>query len=103
VTRDELIAAMKADGAETPIAVDVPKWGRVYVRFPSVAEAEVQKPLPEGEADLHTLARAAALVLCDEKGERMFDPLNADDIALLSARRAADLQKIISAGRESGN
>ncbi len=94
---------MKADGAEKPVAVDVPRWGRVYVRFPSVAEAETQKTLPEGEEDLHTLARAAALVLCDETGARLFDPFNADDIDLLSARRAADLQKIISAGRESGN
>lgn len=105
MTRDELIAAMKADGADKPVKVPVRKWGDVYVRSPSVEEAENQRRLPDDEVDKHSLARAAALIICDEHGDRVFDPLNDDDIALLSKRRAVDLRTLINAaqGDPEGN
>lgn len=105
MTREELIAAMVADGADKPVKVTIRRWGDVYVRSPSVEEAENQKTLPDDEAEQHTLARAAALVICDESGKRVFDPLSHDDIALLSKRRAVDLRVVLNAaqGDPEGN
>ena len=108
MNRDELIAAMKADGADAPVKVEVRRWGTLYVRVPTVAEVEAAQKEDEDEAaqegaDIHVFARSAARLICDETGKRIFDPDNPNDIELLAARRWADLQQIITAGRDAGN
>ena len=103
MTREELIAAMKADGADTPFAVEIPRWGKVYVRSISVEEAEKTGRAPKDGDERSQFAILAAQVICDEKGRRLFDPNNPDDIALLARRRSADLMRIINAGTDSGN
>ena len=103
MTRDELIAAMKADGASDLIKVEVPRWGVLYVRPVTVQEAETfGKPGEEG-GEQSQFAILAARVICDEKGKRLFDPENPADLALLAARRSSDLMKVITAGTEQGN
>lgn len=94
---------MQADGAEKPIKVDIPAWGAVYVRLPSVAEADAREDEALEAGGKRGYARAAAMVICDENGNRLFDPANEDDIALLSQRRFSDLQQVLLAGRPSGN
>jgi hypothetical protein len=106
MTRDELIAVMRGDGAEKPIEVRIERWGTLYVRLPSVAEVEALKDDPDDEGEpqtQHALARSAARIICDADGKRLFDPDNEDDVALLAARRWADLQKVLTAGQDSGN
>ena len=109
MNRDELIAAMKADGAMAPVKVEIERWGTLYVRVPTVAEVEAaqQEDADDGDAEdgktLHQYARAAARLLCDETGKRLFDPDNDDDVELLAGRRWVDLQKVLTAGRDAGN
>ena len=103
MTRDELIAAMKADGASDLIKVEVPRWGVLHVRPVTVQEAETLGKLDGEEGGQSQFAVLAARVICDEKGNRVFDPENADDLALLAARRSSDLMKVITAGTDQGN
>lgn len=105
MTRDELVAAMRGDGAEKCIEVTIERWGTLYVRLPSVAEVEALQDDPddEGEPKTHALARSAARIICDAEGKRLFDPDSEDDIALLAARRWTDLQKVLAAGQSEGN
>lgn len=110
-TKDSIRAAMADDGAGVLIEVDVPRWGgKVWIRPPLVDEIKKQEQEEEDAAAVadpaamgRTYARAVARILCDENGERIFDPDNADDIALLMKRREADLQKVLLAGRDLGN
>ena len=105
MTREELIAAMRADGAESLVEVQINRWGTLFVRPPLVEEIEKQEEQAEAEDTPlgRVYATAAARIICDEKGNRLFDPDNEDDIALLMKRRENDLQKIILAGRDAGN
>lgn len=101
-TREALIAAMQADGADAVVKVDIPRWGAVYVRPVTVEEAERYSSPQEGD-ERSQIAVLAARVICDEKGERIFDPDDPEDVALLAKRRSADLMKVITAGTDSGN
>lgn len=102
--REALIAAMRGDGAEKPIKVEVERWGTLFVRLPSVAEVETMKADDEGEPSTqHALARSAARIICDEAGKRLFDPDDESDVALLAARRWSDLQMVLTAGQARGN
>lgn len=95
---------MRADGAEAIVKVEVKRWGTVYVRPPLVDEIEKQEKEAEDGVPLgRVYARAAARIICDEDGTRLFDPSNEEDITLLMKRRESDLQKIILAGRDEGN
>lgn len=105
--REELIAAMDADGAETPVEVPgvAKRWGRVFVRPRSVEEiVRRDKEVDIGDIPLgRVYAIAAARIMCDENGKRLFDPDNESDIARLMRRRDSDLQKIVLAGADEGN
>ena len=98
----EIRARMMADGAEAVRAVDVPKWGTVYVRDYSAGEADRWRANAKERlgdvADVEPTAFAAALTICDENGARVFDPLDADDLAFLSKRRKRDLDLILGVG-----
>lgn len=103
----DIRSRMAGDGAEDVRSVEVPKWGTVYVRDPTAGESDrwtAQAKERIGDvADLDPTAFAAAIVICDESGQRVFDPLNADDLAFLSKRRKRDLNLILQAGAASGN
>jgi hypothetical protein len=102
----DIRARMAADGAEEVRAVEVPKWGTVYVRDMTAGESDrwVAKSKELGDlGDVDPSAFAAAMIICDETGQRIFDPLNADDLAFLSKRRKLDLNRILTVGDSSGN
>ena len=110
-TKDSIRAAIAGDGAESLMDVDVPRWGgKVWIRPPLVDEIKKQEQEEEAAAEStdgsamgRTYARAVARILCDENGDRIFDPDNEEDIALLMKRRESDLQKVLLAGRDLGN
>lgn len=102
MNREELIAAMQATATEAPRAVTVPKWGTVYIRDVTVAEVEEQTDDTADKKDRRRIARAVARVLCDEKGTRLFDPDDPDDVALLAKQPWKLLSKVIAEG-DSGN
>lgn len=101
----DIRARMAGDGAEAVRAVEVPKWGTVYVRDFTAGESDRWRANAKERlgdlADIEPTAFAAALAICDENGERVFDPLNTDDLAFLSKRRKRDLDLIL--GAASGN
>jgi hypothetical protein len=107
MTRDELIAAMQATTAK-PTAVDVPKWGTVYVRSRTLeevdadAEKEEQAQAQDKAENKHRrLARAVANVMCDEQGTRIF---NGADLDLIAAQPYYILRKVLTAaGGEDDN
>lgn len=92
--RAQLLAAMEAAAAPKPMPVDVPAWGgTVYVRPLTVAEVESQS----GDKSDKRLARAAARVVCDAAGQRLFDPSSDDDVALISRQPWSILQLVLDA------
>lgn len=101
---------MQAVVAEAPKEVPVDGWGTVHIRALTVAEVEQQiadgkVTAAEGEGGdspasrmrKQTLARGAARLLCDESGKRLFDPDNAEDVALLASQPWAKLRKLLDA------
>jgi len=107
----DIRAAMAADGAEDIRPVEIPKWGTVYVRDMAAGESDTwvrkSRELKDEIGDLseiHPTAFVAAMIICDETGARVFDPLNADDLAFLSKRRQRDLNRLVGGiGDTSGN
>lgn len=103
---DELIAAMRGTAESKPVAVKVKGWGVVHVKPVTVAEVEDQTADTEDKKDKHRLARAAARVMCDEGGTRLFDPGNAEHVQLLASQPWVLLRKVLSAAdldADSGN
>lgn len=96
MNREELVEAMRLTATEAPRKVDVPKWGTVYVRDVTVAEVEEQTRDTEDKQDKMRIARGVARVLCDENGNRLFDPDDADDVGLLAKQPWKLLSKIIN-------
>lgn len=95
MTRDKLIAAMRATAGIKPAAVPTKEWGTVYVRGLTVAEVEDQPEVPEGKSK-HSIARGALRVICDESGNRIFDEANEDHVELLAAQPWALLRSLLA-------
>lgn len=94
--RAALITALKQSAAQKPRAVFVKGWGTVYIRALTVAEVEEQSADVADSKDKNRLARSAARLLCDEKGNRLLDPDNADDVNLLAEQPWKMLRAILS-------
>jgi hypothetical protein len=101
--RQALIAAMQATAAAVPVAVSVDGWGTVHVRQVTVAEVEQQTADADAQKDKRRLARAAARVLCDEKGRRIFDPDNDADVDLISAQPWDLLRRVLEASQSASD
>ena len=99
MNRDQLIEAMRVTASAKPRPIDVPQWGRVYLRDITVAEVELQAEVDIDKADKNKMARAAARVLCDENGVRLFDPENADDVNLIAAQPWSILRRLFAKGQ----
>lgn len=104
MNRDQIITAMQATAAQKPRAVTVNGWGEVFIRALTVAEVEEQtndvaeKKDADGNAvvDKNRLARSAARLLCDADGQRLLDPENAEDVALLAKQPWKLLRQILA-------
>lgn len=99
LTQEQLIEAMRGTAKPKPIRVDVPEWGgTVFIRVRTVAEVDADVTEDSADKDDGTrLARGAARVLCNEKGDRILDHRNPEHIALLSKQPWPLLQRVISA------
>lgn len=107
-TRDELINLMQATANLAPVAVETKAWGTVYVKPPTVEEIDESNQADEekrkeeeaeGRKDKYRFARSAARVLCDEAGNRLFDPTAQADVELLARQPWALLQKVLGAAQ----
>lgn len=79
-----LIELMRQTAAIKPIPVDVPVWGRVYVRRPTVAEvsASIGRDTPQRLV----IALGIAQALCDADGVRLLDPDSSADLELIASQ-----------------
>lgn len=80
-----------------PSEVDVPVWGKCYVKQLTVAEINAQTADTTSKDDKKAFARAAARVIVEPDGTRVFDPLKDEDISFLAGQPWALLQKVVSA------
>lgn len=102
--RSALIKAMQATANPKPRVVVVPGWGTVYARALTVDEVEEQTADTANAGDKQRMARAAARVICDEKGVRTFDPADAADVKLLGAQPWTLLRKVLELSEaDAGN
>lgn len=110
--RNELITALQQTATQKPKSVFVKGWGTVFIRALTVAEVNLQVELQQGEdvkvigedgkevikrIDKNRLARSAARVMCDEQGNRLLDPDNPEDVALLAKQPWAMLRRVLNA------
>lgn len=100
MNREELIAAMEVAAAEKPTAITIKGWGKVFVRAVTVEEVEAQTDEAADKDEKQSIVRAAARLICDEDGNRIFDPNNPTDLALLGKQSWKRLRQLINVGDE---
>lgn len=99
--REELIKAMRATADKPPREVTVEGWGTFYVKELSVEQVDLQQQEPDVVGkDRLRFARGAARLICDEQGNLIFDPTNAEDVELLAKQPWHQLKKVIAIGGE---
>lgn len=93
-----LLAAMDSVAAIKPVAVEIKAWGQtVYVKHLTAVEFEENAADSDDPQSKHKSARAAARVLCDENGQRLFDPSNQSDVERLAKQPWGLLRKVLAA------
>lgn len=101
--RQSLIGAMIATASAPLKSVTVPQWGTIYVKAPTVAEVDATSGFKEPEdGKVRRFARAAARIMCDEHGNRIFDATSEEDIQLLASQPWELLQKVLAAAEAGG-
>ena len=82
--------------------VEIPEWkGSVFVREMSVGEIELYQRYAikmESAAEPNLVAFLVALVVCDEKGERIFD--GQEDVVQLAKKSGRVLSRIAAEASE---
>lgn len=91
-TIEEMRARILARANPKPLPVDIPAWGRVWVRVRTVAEVEDTKPV---EGDKLRIARGVARVLCTEAGMLLFNPDSEEDVKSIASLPWVDLSNVI--------
>lgn len=99
--RSDLLAAMTAlvATAETPRPVHIKGLGDVHVREITIGEIDAQLADTSDKKNQMRMARGATRLLCDERGERLLDPENDEDVALM-ARMPLRILTAINATQE---
>ena len=103
MTLADLMAAMQQTASVAPKSVDVPGWGVVYVREMTVGEVEEQTEDTAEPKDRQRIARAAARIICDETGKRLFDPANQEHVDLIAKQPWRLLRKVVEMGEGAKN
>lgn len=74
--RDRILSTAKP----APHILETEEWGAVYLRILTVGEVVVQTDETQDDKNKPALARAFCRLLCDENGNRVFDPTKQEDI-----------------------
>lgn len=87
MSRDAILAAIKAASAPPPKSETISGLGEVFVRVMTpydsdLARAKLAKH--DGAEDGCRIGRLLATILCDETGEPLYDVDNLDDVRMLS-------------------
>jgi hypothetical protein len=97
MNRADLIAAMKKVASAEPKSLTVPGWGKIYIKPLSVKEVQDKKPSVLDPESKRALAIGVANVICDQKGNRVFNVESDEDVSLIESQPWPMLQKIIDA------
>lgn len=92
----DFLARLALTAAPVVRPVDVPGWGRVYVRALTVAEVDAASDDMRQEDKSRRFARGAARVLCDEHGARLLNPADDTHIDLLARQPWSLLQMVLA-------
>lgn len=95
MTRDELIAAMRA-AAPVAVPVECPELGgTVYVRAPAVRDLDRGLAVadPDGK---YGMAVSLSQIICDADGELLFSKSSVEDMELLASQPAGLLNKLLA-------
>lgn len=99
---EQLLSAMDGMAAEPPRPVHIKGLGDVHIREITIGEMDAQIADTADKKDRRGIARGACRLLCDESGNRLLDPDNAEHVAkmaklpirvLVAINEAADLTK----------
>lgn len=99
-TAEQLRARILATASPKPNFVDVPTWGRVWVKVLTVAEVDDVKSDPN---DKQRIARGAARVLCDESGTLLFDHTVDADVQAIATLPWPELRLVLAAGERTSS
>jgi hypothetical protein len=100
---EDLMAAMQVTAARKPVPVTVLGWGDLFVKPPTVEEIEAASDAIEPEdGKKRRYARGAARLICNEQGERIFDPANEAHVDLIAKQPWSMLQKVMAAAETKG-
>jgi hypothetical protein len=100
----EMRATIKAARDFSRVPVSVPEWGLpegLFVRSLSIADAVAFERSNESLPPERTAAVYLAYTLCDEDGERVFDP--AADLDELLSKSAEVINRLFDAGLHLNN
>jgi hypothetical protein len=95
---EEMRARILARANPKPLPVDIPAWGRVWVRVLTVADVDQAKAAPD---DKLRIARSAARVLCTEDGTLLFDSANEADVQAIATLPWIDLEQVLQRAGQS--
>lgn len=99
--KSKLFKLMAQTSAIKPTPVEVPVWGRVYVRPLTVAEVEEQ--MGKYADDNQSISRGIARALCDADGVRLLDPDSTADVDLIAQQPWSQLASIRDAIQKAGD
>jgi len=86
MNRDQLIASILKASSPKPIRLEVDSIGPVFVRVMTAYDADMARKSLDAnkKEDGCEMGRLLASMLCDDKGELLFDSANSDSVLKLS-------------------
>jgi len=86
MNRDQLIASILKASSPKPIRLEVDSIGPVFVRVMTAYDAEMSRKVIDAnkKEDGCEMGRYLATIICDEKGEALFDVADHDAVLRLS-------------------
>lgn len=100
MNREELMAAMRAAPFEMA-PVTVPGWGTFHIRELTAGKVDKANAKEEGDS-MRRNATIVACIVCDEKGNLLFDADSKDDVDFLIGMGMSKLNLVLAAANKLG-
>jgi len=106
MNRDQLIASILKASSPKPIRLEVDSIGPVFVRVMTAYDADMSRKLIDAhkaKEDGCEMGRYLATLLCDEKGELLFDGNDHDTVLKLSKLAPRAQTAILQAANQANS
>lgn len=105
MNRDQLIASILKASSPKPIRLEVDSIGPVFVRVMTAYDADMSRKMIEANKkdDGCEMGRFLATMLCDEKGEPLFDVANQESVLMLSKLQPKVSRVILDAATQANS